>query len=127
MRVREQLGLLGEDSSAFERSARAEHQAMLQMLVDNGYLDVNVMKDESGRWEEIVEALYRALNSSPCKLKAVSFVDAVGERRTQNQPGTDNEYPNWRVPLADYHGDNVPLEHLFDSDLLQRIAKIMNS
>ena len=127
VRVREQLGLLGEDSSAFERSARAEHQAMLQMLVDNGYLDVNVMKDESGRWEEIVEALYRALNSSPCKLKAVSFVDAVGERRTQNQPGTDNEYPNWRVPLADYHGDNVPLEHLFDSDLLQRIAKIMNS
>ena len=51
----------------------------------------------------------------------------MGERRTQNQPGTDNEYPNWRVPLADYHGDNVPLEHLFDSDLLQRIAKIMNS
>ena len=32
-----------------------------------------------------VEALYRALNSSPCKLKAVSFVDAVGERRTRTR------------------------------------------
>ncbi len=127
VRVREELGLLGEDSRAFEASAKSEHRAMLQMLVDNGYLDVDVMNNEEGRWQEIVEALYRALKSSPCKLQAVSFVDAVGERRTQNQPGTDNEYPNWRIPLADYDGKNVALEDLFDSDLLQRITKIMNS
>jgi hypothetical protein len=40
--------------------------------------------------KEIVEALYRALNSSPCKLKAASIVDAVGEaaRRTSRAPTT---------------------------------------
>ena len=31
--------------------------------------------------------------------------DAVGEKRAQNQPGTNNEYPNWRIPLADAKGN----------------------
>jgi len=31
---------------------------------------------------------------------ALALTDAVGERRTQNQPGTTDEYPNWRVPLS---------------------------
>ena len=36
----------------------------------------------------------------------------MGERRVQNQPGTDNEYPNWQVPLADSDGTAVVLDDL---------------
>ena len=46
-------------------------------------------------------------------------------KRTQNQPGTSNEYPNWRIPLADGDGNVVPLEQLFDNTRLQEIAAIM--
>ena len=43
-------------------------------------------------------------------LVIVALVDAVGERRIQNQPGTDEEYPNWRIPLADPAGRPVGLD-----------------
>jgi 4-alpha-glucanotransferase len=36
--------------------------------------------------------------------------DAVGDRRQPNLPGTQDEYPNWRLPLADPTGTEVPLE-----------------
>lgn len=127
VRIRERLGLLGEDASSFENSARAEHRAMLQMLCDEGYLDPKVLEDEHDRMQDIIDAMYVALNDSPCKLKAVSFVDAVGEQRTQNQPGTNNEYPNWRIPLADGNGNPVMLEDLFELPQLQRLVAIMNS
>lgn len=42
----------------------------------------------------------------------MSLADAVGERRSQNQPGTSDEYPNWRIPLADENGRTVLLEDL---------------
>ena len=51
-----------------------------------------------------VEALHRYLARTPARLLGVSLADAVGDRRAQNQPGTDQEYPNWRVPLTDADG-----------------------
>ena len=84
-----------------------------------------MLEDELANENEIVDALYRGLKGSPCKLMAASIVDAVGEKRTQNQPGTSNEYPNWRIPLADGDGNVVPLEELFGNARLQEIAAIM--
>ena len=49
---------------------------------------------------------------TPSALVGVALVDGVGERRAQNQPGTDQEYPNWRIPLADGSGSPVLLEDL---------------
>ena len=98
---------------------------MLEMLVDNGYLDAELLKDEKANEQQIVEALYRGLRGSPCKLLAASIVDGVGERRAQNQPGTNNEYPNWRIPLADGKGNVVPLEELFSNTRLLSLAKVM--
>ena len=54
--------------------------------------------------DDVVEALHRYLARTPARLLAVSLADAVGDRRAQNQPGTDQEYPNWRVPLTDGDG-----------------------
>ncbi|MBS1347033.1 MAG: 4-alpha-glucanotransferase, partial [Bifidobacterium sp.] len=100
VKLREQLGLLSGPVEEFQKSATAEHNAMLNMLVEEGYLDKAALDDEAANENEIVDALYRGLKGSPCKLMAASIVDAVGEKRTQNQPGTNNEYPNWRIPLA---------------------------
>ncbi|MBW3092405.1 4-alpha-glucanotransferase [Bifidobacterium sp. 82T10] len=126
VKLREQLGLLTGPKEDFERSAQAEHRAMMKMLVDNGYLDESLLADEQANEWKIIQAMYRALQDSPCKLLAASITDAVGEKRAQNQPGTNNEYPNWRIPLADEHLNVVPLEELFDNSKLQQLAAIMN-
>ena len=57
---------------------------------------------------------------------AVSLADAVGERRAQNQPGTDQEYPNWKVPLADASGQVVLIEDLFSNPRLRSLAAALN-
>lgn len=123
--LRERLGLIEGSVEDFEQNARAEHEAMMGMLIVNGYLDPDLLKDEKAHEQEIVEALYRGLRGSPCKLLAASIVDGVGERRAQNQPGTNNEYPNWRIPLADGKGNVVPLEELFSNTRLLSLAKVM--
>ena len=65
--------------------------------------------------EQIIEALHVLLVASPAELLGVALVDAVGERRVQNQPGTSTEYPNWQVPLADSTGRAVLVEDLADN------------
>jgi 4-alpha-glucanotransferase len=39
-----------------------------------------------------------------------------------NQPGTDDEYPNWRLPLADGTGTPVLLDDLVTRPLAGRLA-----
>ena len=127
VKIRERLGLLTGPAEEFEASAKAEQDAMLAMLVEQGYLDADFAEHREDHEADIVDALYHALKGSPCKLLAASITDAVGEKRAQNQPGTNNEYPNWRIPLADAKGNVVPLETLFDTPGAQRFAQIFNS
>ena len=47
-----------------------------------------------------MQALHRYLTWTPSRLLCVALTDAVGDRQAQNQPGTIDEYPNWRVPLS---------------------------
>ena len=68
--------------------------------------------DDDADEQQIIEALHVFLAASPSRLLGVALVDAVGERRVQNQPGTDKEYPNWQVPLAGPDGAAVLLEDL---------------
>jgi 4-alpha-glucanotransferase len=49
---------------------------------------------------ERVAALNALLAQSPCALIAVSVADLVADPRQPNQPGTTDEYPNWRLGLA---------------------------
>ena len=123
--IRDRLHLLTMPVEEFKAEAIQEHNAMLSMLVDKGFLDPALITEETEHEQLIVEALYRGLKAAPSRLLAASLTDAVGEHRTQNQPGTNNEYPNWRIPLADENGDVVPLETLFDNSRLQSLAAIM--
>lgn len=104
--LRERLGLLTR--SPAEELADHERQLdeWLSLLRKEGLLG-NEPTDE-----EIVQALHGFLARTPALLIGISLADAVGERRTQNQPGTSDEYPNWRVPLADAESRPVLLDAL---------------
>lgn len=104
--LRSELGLLERDLETEAADAAAERDAVLAALRERGLLDADA--DE----QRIVEALHRFVAASPSALIGVSLADAVGERRSQNQPGTSDEYPNWRIPLADENGRTVLLEDL---------------
>ena len=62
-----------------------------------------------------MQALHRYLTWTPSRLLCVALTDAVGDRRAQNQPGTIDEYPNWRVPLTGPDGAPLMLEDVFTS------------
>ena len=52
-------------------------------------------------------------------------MDGVGERRSQNQPGTSWEYCNWRVPLADGSLHVVHTDEVFDLPRVRSLAAVM--
>lgn len=108
VRLRHALGLLTRSAEDELAGDRAEQQAWLAELRRVGLLG------EGSAEEDVTLALYRYLGRTPSRLLALALTDAVGERRTQNQPGTTNEYPNWRVPLAGPDGAPMFLEDVFD-------------
>ena len=117
--LRDRLGLLSKPVAEVRAQAETERDHVLDALQERGLLG----HDPSER--ETVEALHRWIRATPSVLLGVSLADAVGERRAQNQPGTDQEYPNWKVPLADGTGRLVLLEDLFTSARAQSLADAM--
>ena len=106
IRLRESLGLLTRpvaEEQAEDAAARAAwfaelHRAGLPASDDDEVATVT--------------SLHRYLLRTPARLLTVSLTDAVGDRRTQNQPGTGDEYPNWRVPLSGPDGTPMTLEQV---------------
>jgi 4-alpha-glucanotransferase len=121
VKLRYQLGLLTESlDSEIEADAR-EQSAVVGMLEERGALP-----HDDRDTEDITLALHRFLTWTPSRVLCVALTDAVGERRTQNQPGTIDEYPNWRVPLAGPDGKRLYLEDLYGSDRARRLSAVMN-
>lgn len=104
--LRSRLGLLTEPEPQVRAAAERERDRMEARLAEYGLLG----EDPTER--QIIEALHRYVAMTPSSLIGVSLTDAVGERRAQNQPGTDQEYPNWRIPLADGSEKPVLVEDL---------------
>ena len=73
----------------------------------------------------IVEALHAYLAATPAQLIGIYLPDVVGDRRPVNQPGTIDEYPNWRVPMADEKERPVLLEELMASPVAARLARLV--
>jgi len=109
--LRESLGLLGRSVEEERTADLAEQSAMLAALRERGLLPP-LGTEPAPTVQETVEALYAYTALTPSSLLGVALVDAVGERRTQNQPGTSNEYPNWRIPLAGPDGKSVLIDDL---------------
>jgi 4-alpha-glucanotransferase len=117
--LRERLGLLTRPVAEEEADHRRRLADWLTLLAEEGLLATRpeeiaraLAAGSTEHDEEVVTALHAFLARTPARLVGVALADAVGERRTQNQPGTSDEYPNWRVPLADAEGRPVLLEDL---------------
>lgn len=104
--LRERLGLLTQPVAQVRLEAQTERERMARALREH-----HVLPDQPTE-RQIVEALHRYIAQAPSTLIGVALTDAVGERRAQNQPGTDQEYPNWRIPLADGVQNVVLVEDL---------------
>ena len=122
IRLRDRLGLLTRPVAEEQAADRAEQAGWLAELRRVGLLG----SEDEPTTDEIVTALYRYLGRTPSQLLALSLADAVGDRRTQNQPGTVDEYPNWRVPLAGPDGTPMWLEHIFGDSRAAAMADAMN-
>ncbi|MBV2151513.1 4-alpha-glucanotransferase [Kitasatospora sp. SUK 42] len=69
--------------------------------------------------------LYRFLRATPAELVGVWLPDLVGDPRPQNLPGTWDQYPNWRLPIADGAGDPVTLERLATAPAARLLAHLL--
>jgi 4-alpha-glucanotransferase len=117
VRLREELGVLTRPVEEELAAAREEQAAWLAELVRAGEL-----ASADAPPEDVLLALHRYLTRTPSRLLGVALTDAVGDRRAQNQPGTRDEYPNWRVPLSGPDGAPVLLEDVLASP---RVAEVL--
>ena len=121
--LRAGLGLLTEPEADERAAARREVDGWLAMLAREGLLD----GPGEVTPETFTAALYGFLARTPAMLIGVSLADAAGERRPQNLPGTVNEYPNWRIPLADHNGAPVLLEDLPAHEGVRAVAAAVSA
>ncbi|MFD3354884.1 4-alpha-glucanotransferase [Streptomyces fradiae] len=115
--LRHRLGLLArplEEERAEDAGDVAEWLAYLRGL---GLLEEGAARDE----EAEIRAVYRFLRRTPARMTGVWLPDAVGDRRPQNLPGTSDQYPNWRLPIAGADGRPVTLEDLAASPRLRAL------
>ncbi len=126
VRLRHRLGLLTRSLDEELAADHAEQQAWLGLLRERGLLaaDVDPAADPDAEFATVT-ALHRVLLAAPSRLRLLALTDAVGERRAQNQPGTKDEYPNWRVPLGGPDGRPVSLEDVFVSERAAALAELM--
>ncbi len=117
VRIRDELGLLTRPAAEELAESDAQVAEWRAMCVERGWMPAD------GDDVDLIAALHRVVAVSPSLLVGVALTDAVGDRRAQNQPGTDKEYPNWRVPLTDAQGRSVLIEDLPDLPLLRRLVE----
>ncbi|MEV6486219.1 4-alpha-glucanotransferase [Streptomyces sp. NPDC051576] len=77
--------------------------------------------------EAEIHAVHRFLLRTPARMIGVWLPDTVGDRRPQNLPGTWDQYPNWRLPLADADGRPVTLEELAASPRLHALVEVLRA
>ncbi|OLT20153.1 4-alpha-glucanotransferase [Ornithinimicrobium sp. CNJ-824] len=118
--LRHRLGLLDRSLEEEQAADAASRDEVLADLRRRGLLR------EGAPVPEQVEALHAFLTRTPAKLLGVSVSDLAGDKRVINQPGTDEEYPNWRVPLAGPEGHAVRLEELFTWRSARRLARTVD-
>ena len=119
--LRSELGLLTDDIETVRAGDRLELEQMRSRLHEYGCIDG---AEPSER--ETVEGLYRYVAKTPSKLVVASLVDAVGDVRPQNMPGTGaDQYPNWCVPLCDSDGEEVAIEDLPTDERLTSLFALL--
>ncbi len=119
VRLRERLGLLTRDVAEESAHERTSIDRVRAALVERGLLAAD------GTDEDMIVALHGWLVDSPARMLGVSLSDLVGDRRIINQPGTQDEYPNWRVPLSGPDERPIAWDEALTSPLAAQITARM--
>ncbi|WP_040161518.1 4-alpha-glucanotransferase [Nigerium massiliense] len=123
LRLQDRLGVLTESLDHEMEGLRRELAEWKELLASRGLLRAGEGVDEV---EQMVLAMHRFLTRTPSRVLNAALTDAVGDQRTQNQPGTIDEYPNWRVPLSGPDKRPLLLEEVFVNPRAARLAAVMN-
>lgn len=126
VRLRDELGLLTRPAAEELADDRAAQAAWLAELRRVGLL-ADPDNGEEPDSDAVILALHRYLGRTPSKLLSLSLADAVGDLKTQNQPGTSDEYPNWRVPLRGPDGRQRLVEDVFTDPRAAALGAVMGS
>ncbi len=119
VRVRAALGLLNDPAAEAAHSAR-ERAEMSALLAEKGLA-------VGGGLEEQIVGLHELLALSPSRVLLAALGDAVGDLRQPNMPGTVDEYPNWRLPVADGAGRVLSRAQLCASPGAVRLAEALQA
>ncbi|MFB6894198.1 4-alpha-glucanotransferase [Kitasatospora sp. NPDC056327] len=117
--LRHRLGLLARPLDEEQEQAAAELADWRAELVRLGLLAADEPLSAT--------ALYRFLAATPAGLVGVWLPDVVGDPRPQNLPGTWDQYPNWRLPVADGSGAPVTLDALAAAPAARTLADLLRS
>ncbi|WP_393058160.1 4-alpha-glucanotransferase [Streptomyces sp. LN549] len=118
--LRHRLGLLTrplDEERTEDGTDTAEWLGLLSRL--------GMLPEGGGDEEAAVRAVHRFLLRTPARMAGVWLPDTIGDRRPQNLPGTWDQYPNWRLPIADAEGHPVTLEELAASPRLHRLMEVL--
>ncbi|SDO08847.1 4-alpha-glucanotransferase [Actinacidiphila guanduensis] len=119
--LRHRLGLLARPLAEEQAEDAAEVAEWIALLGRLGLLPEGAA--DAADEEAVVIAVHRFLASTPARMVGIWLPDGVGDRRPQNLPGTSDEYPNWRLPVAGPDGRPLALEQLAASPRLHALAE----
>jgi 4-alpha-glucanotransferase len=114
VRVRAKLGQLAGTVDEELATWRKDRDQLIKLLRAEGLLHGG----ESP--EQIVLAMHEFLARTPTRFVTASLYDVLGEINQPNLPGTTDEYPNWRMPLA------LSLEQILADPRLSMIADVLS-
>ncbi|MFE0513970.1 4-alpha-glucanotransferase [Streptomyces sp. NPDC058964] len=123
--LRDRLGLLTRPLEEERAAAAADTAEWLALLIRLGLLTGTAGVHSPPAEEAEIQAVHRFLLSTPARMIGVWLPDGVGDRRPQNLPGTWDQYPNWRLPIADAEGRPVTLEELAASPRLHALIEVL--
>ncbi|MDX3754421.1 4-alpha-glucanotransferase [Streptomyces sp. AK02-04a] len=123
--LRDRLGLLTGSLEDERTAATADTAEWLALLARLGLLHGAGDAGSAVSEEAEIQAVHRFLLRTPARMIGVWLPDTVGDRRPQNLPGTWDQYPNWRLPIADAEGRPVTLEELAASPRLYALIDVL--
>ncbi|MFF3329504.1 4-alpha-glucanotransferase [Streptomyces sp. NPDC002888] len=123
--LRDSLGLLTGDVETERAEAAADTGEWLALLAELGLLEGGSGGVGAPSEEAEIQAVHRFLRRTPAHMLGIWLPDAVGDRRPQNLPGTWDQYPNWRLPIADAEGRPVTLEELAASPRVRALVEVL--
>ncbi|MCD7439975.1 4-alpha-glucanotransferase [Streptomyces lincolnensis] len=123
--LRDSLGLLTRSLDEERAEAAADTGEWLDLLARLGLLRGTSGAIDTSSEEAEIQAVHRFLLRTPARLIGIWLPDGLGDRRPQNLPGTWDQYPNWRLPIADTEGRPVTLEELAASPRVHALVEVL--